>query len=229
VKNALFDGREIAVVRVTLSSIDGAARGSTTIHFNLMQLQLQENLMRVPSLLLIAAIGSLSLAAHADNIQTVGQYTSPNISTGPFPLAAVTIGSFDILSGDSAITLSGTFGNYDTMSPFAEQPTSAVDVYLGDIEVATCSADFMFCSGYDPVPDPWSYTLSAAQIASLGTGTVDLTAVQTAPYVIALGETTLDQATTSTPPPAVTPEPSSFLLLGTGLLSIGGALRRRFV
>ena len=174
-------------------------------------------------------LGPLSLASRADNIQTVGQYTSPNIDTGPFPLAAVTIGSFDILSDDSAITISGTFGNYSITNPGYEQPTSAVNVYLGDIEVATCAADFMYCSGYDPTPDPWSYTLSGAQIASLGTGTVDLTAVQTAPYVIALGETSLDQATTSTTPPVITPEPSTLLLLGTGLLSIGGALRRRFV
>ena len=174
-------------------------------------------------------LGPLSLASRADNIQTVGQYTSPNIDTGPFPLAPVTIGSFDILSDDSAITISGTFGNYSITNPGYEQPTSAVNVYLGDIEVATCAADFMYCSGYDPTPDPWSYTLSAAQIASLGTGTVDLTAVQTAPYVIALGETSLDQATTSTTPPVITPEPSTLLLLGTGLLSIGGALRRRFV
>ena len=174
-------------------------------------------------------LGPLSLASRADNIQTVGQYTSPNIDTGPFPLAPVTIGSFDILTDDSAITISGTFGNYSITNPGYEQPTSAVNVYLGDIEVATCAADFMYCSGYDPTPDPWSYTLSAAQIASLGTGTVDLTAVQTAPYVIALGETSLDQATTSTTPPVITPEPSTLLLLGTGLLSIGGALRRRFV
>jgi hypothetical protein len=174
-------------------------------------------------------LGPLSLASRADNIQTVGQYTSPNIDTGPFPLAAVTIGSFDILTDDSAITISGTFGNYSITNPGYEQPTSAVNVYLGDIEVATCAADFMYCSGYDPTPDPWSYTLSAAQIASLGTGTVDLTAVQTAPYVIALGQTSLDQATTSTTPPVITPEPSTLLLLGTGLLSIGGALRRRFV
>jgi hypothetical protein len=174
-------------------------------------------------------LGPFSLASRADNIQSVGQYTSPNIDTGPFPLASVTIGSFDILTDDSAITISGTFGNYSITNPGYEQPTSAVNVYIGDIEVATCAADFMFCSGYDPTPDPWSYTLSAAQIASLGTGTVDLTAVQTAPYVIALGETNLDQATTSATPPVITPEPSTLLLLGTGLLSIGGAIRRRFV
>jgi hypothetical protein len=177
----------------------------------------------------LVILGSSSLAARADNIQTVAQYTSPNIDTGPFPLTAVTIGSFDILSGDSAITISGLFGNYSITNPGYEQPTSAVNVYLGSIEVATCAADFMFCSGYDPVPDPWSYTLSAAQIASLGTGTVDLTAVQTAPYVIALGETTLDQTTTSTTPPAVTPEPSSLLLLGTGALGFAGAVRRKMM
>jgi hypothetical protein len=177
----------------------------------------------------LVILGPLSLSALADNIQTAAQYTSPNIDTGPFPLAAVTIGSFDVLSDDSAITISGTFGNYSISNPGAEQPTSAVNVYLGDIEVATCAADFMFCSGYDPTPDPWSYTLSAAQIALFGTGTVDLTAVQTAPYVIALGDTTLDQATTSTPPTTITPEPSTLLLLGTGLLGIGGLLHRRFV
>lgn len=39
----------------------------------------------------------------------------------------------------------------------------------------------------------------------------------------------LNSATITDPPPGVTPEPASILLFGSGLLAIGGALRRRLL
>ncbi len=161
---------------------------------------------------LLFCLGSAQVAM-ADTLQTLPEFNGTVDVSDPGPYQPPTVvGTFDILPGDTSIAISGTFGNSEAGS------SSGVNVYLGSILVGQC---LEFASCYDTTT-AWSDTLTLAQIASLGTGVVDFTATQTSQFVIRLGVTTLDQGTSAT-----TPEPSSLLLLGSGVLSLLGLARKK--
>ena len=156
---------------------------------------------------------SFSQAALADDIQTLGEYSGTGIFPDPGPYQPPTVvGTFTIDPGDTSLMISGFFGNSTIPD------SSGVDVYLGSILVGQCVLHDA-CSNSGP-PTPWSDTLTPSQITSLGTGLVNLTVVQTSQFTIQLGVTTLDQSQAA-------PEPSSLLMLSSGLLGLMGMAYRR--
>jgi opacity protein-like surface antigen len=163
--------------------------------------------------LLILGASSVARADSFTLTTTLPEFSGdPYSDPGPFP--SYLVGTFPVAAGYGTITISGTFGN-------SVVPDSAgVDLFVGSPTVGF----FLIaqCFEYDPcwsgsTPTPWSGSGSG----TFSDDTWSLFASQTSGTAVQLGVTTITEV-------ATTPEPSTFLLLGTGLLTIAGGLRRRW-
>lgn len=170
------------------------------------------------TLVFVAVLCGFAATARAD----VFTFTLPNFN-GPFlppnaslPAPSQTVGTFNVVipAGQpiTAATLTGTFGNSVNGS------SAATNLFLDGLPVAQC-LPAAACTGSAPGPTPFSFAFGAANLALLTDGAAVLTAVQTGPGTIRLGQLSLRIETI--------PEPATLVLLGTGIAGVGASLRRR--
>jgi hypothetical protein len=164
---------------------------------------------------------------------STGDLTNWNVTNAAAgtDLYVSTSGSFSY-NGDNAAAFGATASEYDTISQ-SLSTTSGADYiltfwlmdYNGD--GLGSNTDFQalwngtsLLDQYTTDPNPVQYTFA---ITGTGTDTL-LFEGYNGPSWYYLSDISVTASS-----PAATPEPSSFLLLGTGLLGIAGMLRRHFV
>ena len=196
--------------------------------------------MRVKLFVATAAVLSASLAAHADTFLFTATAPATAVNSAVDVTATLTgtadpnvVGAFDLTSGSgtvngTAITLYSTglitAGSYQTAN-FSSPPFTYNTSYEYDNVVYTSGNGGLALDEYGLLfsePDDHFNPYSE------GPGYVYSDDETLYGYNAPLYTLTLTDLGPSAPPSSVTPEPSSILLLGTGLLGIAGVVRKRF-
>jgi hypothetical protein len=181
---------------------------------------LNKKLLFAPAALLLFMLAATAPARADVIVVTLPEFNGPLVADGfPRPSLTVDTFTFTIPAGQQILsaTIGGTFGN--TQSP----SSAGVDLQLDGLLVGQCVSENACTFGNGPTP--WSFTFSPANLSILSDGAAVFTATQTSGVIIRLGVTTLTITTGAATAPV--PEPTTMLLLGTGLAGVVGAARRR--
>jgi len=171
--------------------------------------------------ILLATIAMIALSLLPAANASTHMYSIPEFSGNyvpdPGPFDTYLVGTFQVFQGTGSLEIDGTFGN-------SAYPNSAgVDVFAGSM---TDGFNLIAqCFEFDPcwtgsAPTPWSATLTGLFPDD---STWSIYASQTSGNTVRLGEITTTQILADT---AATPEPSTFLFLGTGLFALAAVYRR---
>jgi hypothetical protein len=175
---------------------------------------------RLPFLLLAACLFTVAAAAHADTI-TFGS-VSPISLTPSADVLSLSAGSATVTT-PGTVSQSGDLNIGNSQIPDTDVPFTFTDSVTvnGDTEILTFTGDDDVTSEADTL------TINALGPVSIGGDVLNfgvMTLVGTN-----LGDDDFSLTAIITGPPPAVPEPSSLLLFGTGVLSIAGAAKRKFL